>query len=386
MSLPVQFEVHARRVAADSAAYTYADFEQWYGVHARQMWEGAAATEHRHSRTSQSIQQMQRIAADGLAYTYTDFVTWYGTHAARLWESATATEHSGRTDLQALPSRSEASHPAGVTVRAGALPRDATEHSPLDNITTDPPAPAPAPALAPTSAPTPALDRPDCCERCANKGVCDLCKRSHEQAQSPLVSTQQWDIPPTATFISRNIPGPPTGPPPGSVRAGAMPRAATEHSPPDNIITEPQESSPSTASPPVLTVADIAMKRNAEKRHRPGRSLHKLARAALNAITEAGPSSSINKNLDDWFPWMAYIACHESATDIIGPGVTHAIAEFVEGTRDPNQYGQPRLDFIIYRIDGTRCRVHPGTKKANDAKPLLSSSNHGAELSWMTLE
>ena len=51
---------------------------------------------------------------------------------------------------------------------------------------------------------------------------------------------------------------------------------------------------------------------------------------------------------------MSYIACHESAADIIGPGVTHAVAEFVEGTRDPNQYGQPRLDFIIYRIDGTR--------------------------------
>ena len=438
MSLPEQFEVHDRRVAADGAAYTYSDFEQWYGAHAkqmwegtaatehrrvaadgaaytyadfeqwysahaRQMWEGAAATEHRHSRTSQSsawsgIQrwhtQMQRIAADGLAYTYIDFVTWYGTHAELLWESATATEHSGRIDIQALPPRSQASHPTGVTVRESALPRDVTEHSPLDNITTDPA--TPASALAPTPALTPALDRPDWCERCGNKGVCDSCKRSHEQAQCPLASTEQWDTPPTATLVSRNIPGPLTGPPPGAlvrapapgvtVRAGAMPRAATEHSPPDNITTEPQESSPSTASPPVLTVADIAMKRNDEKRQRPKRSLHRLARAALNAITEAGPSSSISKNLDDLFPWMAYIACHESAADIIGPGVTHATAEFLEGIRDPNQHGQPRLDFIIYRIDGTLCRVHPGTKKANDAKPLLSSSNHGAEALWMTLE
>ena len=233
-----------------------------------------------------------------------------------------------------------------------------------------------------------------------NGVMCNLAQWPASSSQSDNGGTE-WDIPPTAIPISRNIPGPPTGPPPGppvrappasapapgvTVRAGALPRAATEHSPPDNIITEPQESSPSTASPPVLIVADIAMKRNAEKRHRPVRSLHKLARAALNAITEAGPSSSINKNLDDWFPWMAYIACHESATDIIGPGVTHAIAEFVEDTRDPNQFGQPRLDFLIYRIDGTRCRVHPGTKKANDAKPLLSSSNHGAKLSWMTLE
>ena len=69
------------RFAADSVVYTYAGFEQWYGVHARQMWEGAAATEHSHSRTAQSsawsaIQQTQRIAADGLVYTYTDIVTW----------------------------------------------------------------------------------------------------------------------------------------------------------------------------------------------------------------------------------------------------------------------------------------------------------------------
>ena len=150
-------------------------------------------------------------------------------------------------------------------------------------------------------------------------------------------------------------------------------------------LLQSKASSSSTTSPPVLTVADIAMFRNSEKRQTPLRSLHKLARAALNAITEAGPSSSMNKNLHDWFPWMPYIACHESATDIIGPGVTHAIAEFVEGTRDPNQYGQPRLDFIIYRIDGTRCRVHPGTKKANDVKLVFSSLTHDTELSWATL-
>ena len=70
MSLPEQWYAYTYaaeqgRVAADGAAYTYADFEQWYGAHARQMWERAAATEHRHNRTSQSIQQMLRIAADG---------------------------------------------------------------------------------------------------------------------------------------------------------------------------------------------------------------------------------------------------------------------------------------------------------------------------------
>jgi hypothetical protein len=139
MSLPEQWYAYTYaaeqgRVAADGAAYTYADFEQWYGAHARQMWEGAAATEHRHNRTSQSIQQMLRIAADGY---------WYNTHTERRWESATATEHSGGIDIQALSPRSQASHPTGATVRASALPRDVTEHPPLDNITTDPATPAP---------------------------------------------------------------------------------------------------------------------------------------------------------------------------------------------------------------------------------------------------
>ena len=56
---------------------------------------------------------MLRIAADG---------RWYSTHTELIWESATATEHS----------RSQASHPTGVTVRASALPRDVTVHSSLD--------------------------------------------------------------------------------------------------------------------------------------------------------------------------------------------------------------------------------------------------------------
>ena len=38
--------------------------------------------------------QRGRIAADGKAYTYTDFEDWYGMHAIQLWERAVATEHS----------------------------------------------------------------------------------------------------------------------------------------------------------------------------------------------------------------------------------------------------------------------------------------------------
>ena len=48
--------LQGRRLAADGAAYTYADFEQWYGARARHMWEGAAATEHSQSQTMYLIQ------------------------------------------------------------------------------------------------------------------------------------------------------------------------------------------------------------------------------------------------------------------------------------------------------------------------------------------
>ena len=41
--------VSEERLAADGVAYTYADFERWYGTQATQMWEAAAATEHSQS-------------------------------------------------------------------------------------------------------------------------------------------------------------------------------------------------------------------------------------------------------------------------------------------------------------------------------------------------
>ena len=140
-----------------------------------------------------------------------------------------------------------------------------------------------------------------------------------------------------------------------------------------------------------LSLADVATLRDAEKARTPQRSLHKLARETLNTITNAGVDSELDKNLDGWFPWKEYIACHNLAPDIVGPGVTHAIAEFIEGTRDANRNGQQRLDFVLYRLDGTHCRLHPGSKKANDAAPVFSSDGRvatehlRARLQWSAL-
>ena len=138
--------------------------------------------------------------------------------------------------------------------------------------------------------------------------------------------------------------------------------AATEHS--------YSELRPSQAV--FLSLPYFRTLRAAEAAHRPIRSLHKLARDALNAITKAGVDSSDSKDLDRWFPWKEYIACHANASDIIGEGVSHAVAEFIASTRDGNRGGQPRLDFVVYRSDGTYCRLHPGSKQSLDAEPVFS--------------
>ena len=83
----------------------------------------------------------------------------------------------------------------------------------------------------------------------------------------------------------------------------------------------------------------------------------------------------MDRNLEHWFPWRSYVACHENAHDIIGSGITLAVAEFIDGTKDANRGGQSRLDFVLYRADGTYCRHHPGSTKRGDAKPIFLSSS-----------
>ena len=72
--------------------------------------------------------------------------------------------------------------------------------------------------------------------------------------------------------------------------------------------------------------------------------------------------------LDEIFPWMQYVAAHRQGAEIIGPGITQAIAMWTPGTNDSNRGGAPRLDFHFFREDGSVCRVHPGNRPKNDAK------------------
>ena len=109
--------------------------------------------------------------------------------------------------------------------------------------------------------------------------------------------------------------------------------------------------------------------RQQEAARGPPRSLHKMARDALNQINQNPTYES--QNLDEVFDWVPYVAAHVHSDEIIGPGITHAMAHFVDGTRDRNRGGAPRLDFFFYRTDQTVCRVHPGRRPKDDAELIF---------------
>ena len=107
----------------------------------------------------------------------------------------------------------------------------------------------------------------------------------------------------------------------------------------------------------------------AEAARGPPRSLHNLARDALDAIANNPTQETVD--LDTVFPWEAYVAAHRESQAIIGTGITHARAVFFPSTNDTNRGGAKRLDFCFYRTDGTVCRVHPGNTRKNDAQLLF---------------
>ena len=115
-----------------------------------------------------------------------------------------------------------------------------------------------------------------------------------------------------------------------------------------------------------LMPEDVRAIQRAERDRGPPRPLHQLARTALNNIEDRDPP--IDVSLDNEFPWREYIAQHTESTRIIGTGIVQARAVFLKDQKDPNRGGAPRLDFCFVRSDDTVCRVHPGTKRSNDAK------------------
>ena len=64
---------------------------------------------------------------------------------------------------------------------------------------------------------------------------------------------------------------------------------------------------------------------------------------------------------------------------IVGPGISRAVVDQLKDVKDPNRGGRPRTDFIFYRIDGSACRVHPGTKRKHDAAPVYCPPSRATE-------
>ena len=156
-------------------------------------------------------------------------------------------------------------------------------------------------------------------------------------------------------------------PAPRSAPAASAHTTSTAAQPPTGDASQlPAGADDGPPTPWQLMPWDVIGIQNAEAALGPPRSLHNMARDALNRISASPSRDSVL--LDDVFPWMQYVAAHRQAFDIIGPGITRAMAMWKPRTNDNNRGGAERLDFHFFREDGTVCRVHPGKRRTDDAR------------------
>ena len=69
-----------------------------------------------------------------------------------------------------------------------------------------------------------------------------------------------------------------------------------------------------------------------------------------------------------WSNFAAYVSTLNDFMTVIGRGITGVCATMFEGERDPNRQYQGRVDFVVYRIDNTFVRLHPGGSRRKSAK------------------
>ena len=119
----------------------------------------------------------------------------------------------------------------------------------------------------------------------------------------------------------------------------------------------------------LLSKVELNIWRRSDRAH-----VHKVMRCELNRISAANPlePQDLIVSVDDDLPWKAYIAFHENAELIIGPGISRFTAQFIQGTKDPNRKGQLRLDFVAELVNGDKWRFHPSL---HDAKPIFVSAS-----------
>ena len=265
----------------------------------------------------QTLEEQKRVASDGRAYTAKEFSDYYGSKASELWNDAEIAKSLNSRQSQSVTSTTS--------------PDAATEHW---------------------------QETAEEQKRVAWDGRAYAAKEfsDHYGSQAP----EFWNAAEILLEQSTNA------------TTSQQSQSVTSTTPglhhPQGETTSPDAATEHNLGPRVLlSVADIQWHKKEEATFRPPRSLHKMARNALQTITLVHVDGDMARDLNDWFDWRRYIACHKDAKRIIGAGVTRAVAESIPESRDTNQGGQERVNFVFTRADGTLCFVHPGVRASQDA-------------------
>ena len=260
----------------------------------------------------ETAEEQKRVAADGCAYTAKEFFDYYGPKASELWNDAEIAESlNSKQSPDAAPLHLKEISPDAAPLHLQEI-EDEQKRVAWDG-----------PFYA------------------ARSEFWKVAETLLDHSNSATTSQQSQSV--TSTTLGLHHPQGET----------TSPDASTEHNLGPRVL---------------LSVADIqGYKKEEAAKYRPPRSLHKMARNALLQITLEHVDGDVARDLNDWFDWRSYIACHKDAERIIGAGVTRAVAESIPKSRDANQGYQERVNFVFTRADGTLCLVHPGRKPCQDA-------------------
>ena len=325
-------------------------------------------------RDLKQILTHKRVAPDGIAYTKQEFEDFYGESQGHYRWSQADVAPDDLADVATSSSMARAAispQPKPPPPENMLFQAPATEHAihaPLATIPENPSHAASDSSMS--SAEAPALPKSPPPPVASNSSMSSAAEPTLPKRPPPPVARSS-SPPPVASNSSRSRAAESTSRPDAEPqRFYPQPRIATEQPRPD---AEPVQS---MLHPPIATEhgeqpfrlmpEDVRAIQRAERDRGPPRSLHQLARRALNAIEDR--EFQMNVSLDNEFPWREYIAAHDESALIIGTGIVQARAVFFKDQKDPNRGGAPRLDFCFVRSDGSVCRVHPGDKRRNDAK------------------
>ena len=343
-------------------------------------------------RDLKQILTHKRVAPDGIAYTKQEFQDFYGESQGHYRWSQADVAPDDLADVATSSSMSRAAISPQAPATEHAFQAPATEHAfhaPLATMPENPSHVASDSSMS--SAAAPALPKSPPPPVASSSSMSSAAEPTLPKRPPPPVASNS-SPPPVASSSSRSRAAESTS------RPDAEPQRFYPQPLPDEIrrlptvdlppvdVTQPvvapvHVDAGSSANHQVgeqplrLMPEDVRAIQRAERDRGPPRSLHQLARNALNDIEDRDPR--IDVSLDNEFPWREYIVKHNESAAIIGAGIVQARAVFFNDQKDPNRGGASRLDFCFVRSDDTVCRVHPGIKRSGDAK-LRFAPHHPA--------